>query len=89
MLDRLNPIKWQNKYNGITAFVITEGPKEASNDNAISSSNGNKNLLLIWKYHKFSGLLDKTIALFLTFGTIHHLLFHIWKNIIIDMSQMH
>lgn len=64
MFDRLNPIKWQNKYNGITACVITEGPKETSNGDEISSSNGNQNLLLLWKYHKFSGLWTKPLLYF-------------------------
>lgn len=56
--------------------MITEEPKETSNDNEIGSSNEKiyidylEILQILWT-------LDKTIALFLTFGTIHHLFFHI------------
>lgn len=82
IFDRLNTVKWQNKYNEITASVITEGLKETSNDNKISLSHGNKSLFLIWRYHILQNL-DKNLYFISDLWYISPSLVPRVKNIII------
>lgn len=58
IFERLDTEMWQ--INTRRSQPV-EGLKETPKGNKFSLSNGTKNLFLIWKYYKFSGLWTKSL----------------------------